>query len=346
MSYKFKYTERNVSRGSEFETRALLFMIAYGKNKDRIQYAFIDCFNDLTGYDEKNNKLFDVQSKGVASLTPKKIGVSLITLFENSLIDVGFSTFTLYLPVLKAEYVNDSSLMVFNSSNFGDRLNEVRSGLVGEYRRRNPESELSPEFDEKVNEFMDMVVFVYDHISKSDFIKRLSLFRKVDIKSVEFYEAIFDEVQQIQMAKKRINVEGREVSAIRDVLLFNKHIKVRDISVLIVNRIIGIDIFKRRSIPQGFLDQVRDLDPESVKDLILECNSNISKALFDKNAKREFWQFFEGALIAVNKEPTLSATDIFEQMKSNSKIVSKYMNGLSGIFLLALIKEGIEYEGA
>ena len=176
MKYKFKYTERNVSRGSEFETRALLFMIACGNDRETIQYAFIDCFNDLSGFDENRNMLFDVQSKGVSSLTPKKIGIALITLFENSLNQFGFASFTLYMPVLKSEYVNDPSLMVFSSANFGDRLKEVRSGLIGEYERRNSKCELPPEFDDKVNDFLNMVVYVYDNFSKSDYIKFLSLF--------------------------------------------------------------------------------------------------------------------------------------------------------------------------
>jgi hypothetical protein len=49
----------------------------------------IDCFNDITGENEKLDKLWDVQSKGIRTLYPTQIGTSLITLYENYISDHG-----------------------------------------------------------------------------------------------------------------------------------------------------------------------------------------------------------------------------------------------------------------
>jgi len=342
MNYKFKYTERNVARGSEFETRALLHLITLSKKHKEIKYIFIDCFNDVTGTQENCRTLFDIQSKGVANLTPRKIGTSLITLYENSLTDFNFSEYSLFFPQVDEKYVADSTLRVFGFENFGIRIDEIFEGLITEYLRRNAGVARTDQLEKSIREFIETVVFVCDHADNAEYIKALASFKDKELKRTEFYQSVFDEIRQIQMVKKRINIESKEIAAIHDALAFEKHLKTKDINALVINRLIGVDVFRKKSIPPAFLDQVRALDQEAVKDLILDCTAKLSKALFDKNSKQSFWDFLEAAISEVDKSPMETAERIYSNIESTKGNRCRYMQGVSGIFLIALIKEGVE----
>lgn len=339
--YKFKYTEKNLGRGSEFETRALLFLIGISPKKHLIHYIFIDCFNDLTGSGEKCDTLFDIQSKGVANMTPRKIGASLVTLFENSLSQLSFSSFSIFIPPAGVEYIVDSTLRTYQIDNFGSAKTKVIDGLKSEYIRRNPDLTADQDLDNSICSFVNKVVFVCDRGSKADYIKPLTSFKSKDVKDDNFFDAIFDEIQKSQLAKKTVNIELQQISAISEALLFEKHLKTQDINILVVNRLIGIDVFKRRAIPVAFLDEVRNLDSDSAKDLIIDCNSKLSKALFDKNSKLEFWSFLECALAKTYENPDYSSSDVYSLIEAEHGVLSRHMQGVAGVYLISLIKEGL-----
>lgn len=116
--YKFIYTERNNEKASEFETKSLLYLLTMRDDSSEIDTFVIDCFNDVTGADAICNKLWDVQSKGIKFLTPSKIGISLVTLFENYMSEIDFSYYILFFPKVSNIYFHYENSSVFGIENF------------------------------------------------------------------------------------------------------------------------------------------------------------------------------------------------------------------------------------
>ena len=81
--YKFKTSEQNNDKATEFETKSLLYLLTKIKGHSGISLFIIDCFNDVTGVSENYSDSWDIQSKNVASLTPRTVGKALYTLFAN-----------------------------------------------------------------------------------------------------------------------------------------------------------------------------------------------------------------------------------------------------------------------
>lgn len=47
--YKFKTSEQNNDKATEFETKSLLYLLTKIKGHSGISLFIIDCFNDVTG---------------------------------------------------------------------------------------------------------------------------------------------------------------------------------------------------------------------------------------------------------------------------------------------------------
>lgn len=50
--YKFKTSEQNNDKATEFETKSLLYLLTKIKGHSGISLFIIDCFNDVTGVAE------------------------------------------------------------------------------------------------------------------------------------------------------------------------------------------------------------------------------------------------------------------------------------------------------
>ena len=81
--YTFETTEQNNQKANDYETKALLYLLSFRDDSNNIETFAIDCFNDVTGCNNNFSILWDVQSKNVQGLNPRKIGGNLITLFHN-----------------------------------------------------------------------------------------------------------------------------------------------------------------------------------------------------------------------------------------------------------------------
>lgn len=88
--YTFKNTEINNKKASDFETKAMLYLLGMRSDSNEIDLIAVDCFNDVTGISEDFEKLWDVQSKNHGSLPPSKIGESLSTLYDNYISSITF----------------------------------------------------------------------------------------------------------------------------------------------------------------------------------------------------------------------------------------------------------------
>ena len=342
MAYEFKYTEQNLERASDFETKTLLFLLGFDQIKSKVHFLFIDCFNDVSGSDKNCSVLWDYQSKGVSNMSPRKIGESLFTLFDNYSSQLNFGKFALFMPKPKPTYVKDESLLEFGISNFGKHAEKIRQGLEVEILRRNNADTLTTEEQKRIGGFLEAVIFIADRGEKQDYIKNLVSFKDKDLKSKEFYSAIFNEIRGEQSNKKLNSIHGRHIQSISDALAFNKHLQTKDISILVVNRLMGVDLFKRTAIPLGFLSEVATLNSNDAKDLIIECQAKISRALFDKNNKIIFWKFLEKAMIEANNNTSQTPQEIYSNITNEGQTKYSHLSGQAGVYLISLLKEGLE----
>ena len=116
--------------------------------------------------------------------------------------------------------------------------------------------------------------------------------------------------------------------------------------MLIINRIIGVDIFKNKGIPIDFYPIINGKDIETIRDIIHECNSEISLMLFNNSDKSDFWKLFEKIYILVKNNSYKDINNIFDVVKSEKIIRKKVLNEMSAKYFIALIKEGVENENS
>lgn len=339
--YKIRYTERNNSTASEYETKALLYLLSKREDSKSVDYIIIDCFNDLTGADHTFSNLWDIQSKGVSSLTPTLIGKHLITLFQNYLSEFDFTSYILVIPCLQERFfvheIRDSfSINAFTT----DGVVNINTALEKEYTRR--EKMIDPDIKRKIEDFLRIVEFVVCDLASYQYVKDLVNFKNKNIKPTELYLSIFHEIRDKQSSLKNIKTEGFELSRPIDVLQYNKHLERNKIYILVINRLVGIDVFSTNTLPLSYLDEISHLDQENRKDHILKCNSDICRTLFNKNNQDYFWRFLENITNLIVANPNLSVRNLYQLLdKSISESVFTLSEDATILFI-ALIKDGLQ----
>lgn len=335
--YIFETTEQNNSKANDFETKSLLYLMSFKSDSTDIDTFFVDCFNDITGASSDLLKLWDVQAKNISSLRPKTIGKSLITLFQNFISSVNFYEYILFIPKLKENYLMDISLTEFKIDNFKD-IAKIQEGLEEEYKRRKKLGALSLKQLSQLNTFLEQIHFVTGDSSKAIYIKNIIQF-KSNIRDDNFFESVFNEVRSKQTELKNINIHNISINSIEEVLKLNKHLTKRQLETLVVNRIIVVELFKQR-IPNDFFDVINDKSSSDRKDIIQDCNANLSRLLFDKNSnKKKFWSLLEQILILVEEKDDIY--QILNRIKQYQ--IPKIINeDYTLLYLISMVKEGME----
>lgn len=335
MNYTFKNTEINNKKASDFETKSLLYLIS---RKKEIEYVTFDCFNDVSGVNKNHDKIWDVQSKNEKSLSPKKIGKYLFTLFDNYISTFSFHEFIFFAPILNEDYKINSKLNIYNLDNIEEKtLKRILNGLTEEVHRVKGNS---VDYSKQIGIFLEKVFIVEDNSSENEYIKSVTKFKKVGIKSDDFYTSIFTDLRNIQSAKKNTYIENEIISEIRDVLAFNRHLTTKDIEILIISRIIGVEIFNYSSIPITFFPIIKSLDQEEIKDILQECNSNLSRAFFNKNSNKVFWNVCEKIITFLNESKSTDVEYIYAETFKDYTFRISYLKDLTIKYLISIIIEG------
>ena len=97
MPYTVRSSEKLRKIASDYETKAMLYLMNFREDSSQIHYFVVDFFNDVTGMDRMAGKLWDVQSKASKSATAKAIGRELVTLFKNYVSEFEFTEYVLFL---------------------------------------------------------------------------------------------------------------------------------------------------------------------------------------------------------------------------------------------------------
>lgn len=336
--YQFTTTERNNEKASEYETKAMLYLFGCRQDSRDIDVFIIDCFNDVSGANYNVDRLWDVQSKGVKSLNPKKIGEALVTLFQNYISDIEFEHYILFMPKLKEMYLIDEDRAYFQIDNFKlQYIDKIRQGLKDEYARRNSSEPQRADLEH----FLQMVEFVIAEEQKQEYIKKITSFRASLRFEAAFYDAIFEDIRNQQTILKTKNINGYQIMNAAEVLQYEKLLWKKEIDALVINRILGMDLFNSRHVPNSFIDEIAMLDIEERKDVIQECQSDIAKLLFDKNGRHTFWRFFGRLLSYANAIRLESPREIAEQMRRDNVTIPRTLSEKSVVYLIAALKEGL-----
>ena len=125
-----------------------------------------------------------------------------------------------------------------------------------------------------------------------------------------------------------------------------KNIYRKDIELLVVNRVIGNDLFSSKGIPLYFIHEVQGMDEEDIADLIQECQTQISRTLFNKNNKRAFWLLLEEVMTTLEKNPSAGIRAIFKKMTAQTKNRLFTLDESALLYLIALVKEGLKNENS
>ncbi|MBI6121291.1 hypothetical protein [Salegentibacter maritimus] len=323
ISYKFTNTEINNKKAHDYETKSLLYLIGRRKDSKEIEYVTFDCFNDVSGVNKNSDKIWDIQSKNEKSLNPKKIGKYLFTLFDNFISSLEFKEFIFFSPPLNTNYKKDEKLNIYSVSNIESKtLERIRNGLKEEVKRVKGSKDI---YSVEQTEFLKKVIFVEDIGLENEYVKTITKFKNVDLKTDAFYKSVFQDLRDIQSAKKNTYIENSEIVEIREVLNFHRHLYAKDIELLIISRIIGCEIFNYQSIPIYFSPLLDGYDLEDRRDIIQDCNSNLSRAFYNKNCNRLFWNLCEEIIKCLEKHESRDIEELFESIFPDYKMKISYL---------------------
>ena len=339
--YTFKNTEINNKKASDFETKSMLYLLGMRSDSGEIEIITVDCFNDVTGANDDFSKLWDVQSKNHSSLPPSKIGESLSTLYDNYVSSILFSDYILFIPKLNRDYLIDDSLNVYDYGNINERQKQGIEKKLKEKINGNKSGSMPPLFVD----FLSKVTFVEDNKKISTYIKRISKFKNTKTVPEEIYDRIFNEIRNAQSSLKNSFIENEVILHPSEVLSFNRHITKAVINTLLISRLVGIDIFSFPGVPIPFISFIAGKDEEGIKDLLQECNENLSRAFFDKNGCREFWKLSEMIIGMIKDNPEGSVSDVYGQLESKIKIKTTYLTPETMQYMISLIKTGLDNAG-
>lgn len=345
--YSFYNTERTKEKGADYETYATLYLIGKHKDKDKFEYIIVDCFNDITAANKGIKKLWDVQCKGYSSISPSVIGSCLFTLYKNFCHTFPFTEFILFLEMVPVEYLIEQK-QIFKFSNFNSvHQNMIKAGLLNTIEKNNKIAfkdiqHIKLQDDQlTLTNFLGSVNFVVGYNNKVESIKKLIKFKNFNQKNDDFYISIFDDIRSRENNLKLHNIEGRSIETAPDVLKLNKCMTYEEITSLLISRIVGIDLFNYKSIPNLFFDELVGKERFQREEIITDCNSRLSKMFFDKNNKKNIWIFLERIIQIVDSNKTSNLNQLYNCVSKNIIDKISELNSITVKYLISIIQEGL-----
>ncbi|WP_407332117.1 hypothetical protein [Enterovibrio sp. 27052020O] len=343
--YTFRNTEITNKKSSDYETKSMLYLLGMRNDSNNIEIVIVDCFNDVTGVDENFTLMLDVQSKNYSKFNPAKIGESLFTLYDNFISNFKFDAYILFSQPFEKAYLLDSNLNSYNYENIHEKTKKRIEKKLREVIQKNH----CVIDEDSLGKFLLSVSFFNDDKPCSHYIKSMVEFGSKKIIKDLTYQNIFDEIRNKQSSLKNSEIENITIEKPEDVIKLNRFITKNQIKTLIISRIIGVsDIFKSEGVPYPFLEVITKesigFDGEVLKDLIFECNSNLSRAMFDKGTSHKFWKISEGIIKKITKEKSTNIYEIYESIHIKKINPPSYLDRLSILYLISLVVQGNENE--
>lgn len=342
MPYTVKSSEKLRKYSAEYETKALLYLMNFRADSDEIYYFVVDFFNDLTGMDRMSYNMWDIQSKGEKGVGPKAIGKELVTLFKNYISDFDFKTYILFMGGVSGTVRIDDTKTTFNISNIkATAKDKLIEGLKEESEKKSY-IDNSSITDENIINFLNKVTFVVDSKNSTEYVKAILKDHPNIVTDDSILNAIFNEIRDAQSSKKNINsVEGVTIQTTDEALHYSRHLTSNEIKMMALQRILNNNPIKQ-GIPTSFVDIYNLWPPERKKDQLDDCVQSLTRALFNKNSAKEFWELFEQIYNLIIKNPKQNVQGIFNLLSNDCKNSCPDFDVLSLKYFIAIMKDGIQ----
>lgn len=344
MEYIFNTSEPTTASGNSAETKALLHLLCFDEDSNKIDAFAIDCFNDVTGMDGQVTALFDVQSKATSKTSPRQIGKDLVTLYKNYTSEFSsfFKSYTLFLGGVSSSVLADDSSSYFRFEDMkSDARVKVRDGLLESCSEKSYiESELVS--DELIDEFLDRVKFVLAKPSCLDYIRPLIRTSAAIMPDDRALQKIFNEIRDTQSSfKNRPSIANRAISAPNQVWDCSRVLGRRQIELLIIERVINRNPMKD-PVPTSSLEYLGNQVPEYEEVLIEDCRNCITSQYFDKNNKEVFWRLLDAIVIEFDNDPIASIDDIYNRIDPMVRNDCGHLNRPALLYFIANVKDGLK----
>ncbi|MBO4701124.1 MAG: hypothetical protein J5625_00545 [Lachnospiraceae bacterium] len=342
MAYVVRATEKVRGIGADYETKALLYLMNYRDDSNEIDFFAIDFYNDVTGLDLHANKAWDVQSKGKKGSSAKEIGRELVTLFKNYMSELHFDYLILFIAEVPESFREDSSKNVFGIDNIKKgALNSVRDGLVDETKKRNYTNDNWIDGG-NIDSFLQTVTFVVDDKSKAEYIRGIIKVNPNYIPQDKILDGIFNKIRDVQASKKNNEpVEGEEVNQLRDVFLFDRIIKAKEIRLMVLNSFINYDVINS-PVPISFYQLLQRFDGIRQNEIIEDCKLNVSKILYDKTFTDEFWDLLDTICETISNNKNLSVKQTFDGISHLDIVNNPRLDDYTVQYLISVMKEALQ----
>lgn len=342
--YKVTASEERNEVATEYETKAMLYMMNYYSHSTDIHWFAIDFFNDVTGIDKFQTKCFDLQSKGVKSIQPNELGRFTVTLFKNYLSEFQFDDFILFIKDLSPTLKEAVTSATFFYEDLDPQIQaSIKNGLISEATKKTYIEDKSKVTDSTVEEFLKKVTFVVDDKTKEQYIKDAVELSDSIIVEDKYLRKIFKDIRDKQSSKKNNNVEGELLASIGCFYKYDKHITKDEIQDFIINSICFKSAFSTyKSVPKSFSKLFKSIDETIYDEEIEKCQDAVFRLLSDKNNKKAYWELFSDILFAIKGNPNLDIDNIYEVIDKNKVDAVHFLNVISCKYFISLIKESIK----
>lgn len=342
MTYKITASEKTKAKGSEFETKALLYLMNFRTDSQEIHYFVIDFFNDLTGLDRFSKKSWDLQSKAAKNNSQSALGKELVTLFKNFTSEIKFDFYILFIGGVTETIRKDNSKNVFNFDNITDDSKpKIKKALIQECIDKTYVDNAKVT-DTNIDNFLNEVIFVIDEMETYDYIKSIIKINPAIIPDNLTLNQIFNQIRDAQSAKKNNStVEGLSINSIDEFIYHSRHLDSNEIKMMVLNRIVHNDVMQR-GITKSFINIYHNFPEIDRKIMLEDCQLNIAKTLFDKNNSENFWNLFNEIYTNIINFPQNSVNEIYHCLDIDILDKTTYLDLTSLKYFIAIIKDSID----
>lgn len=341
MQYTIQSSEKTKSKGSEFETKALLYLMNFRNDSKEIYYFVVDFFNDLTGLDRYSNKAWDLQSKAAKNNYQGDIGKELVTLFKNYSSDFEFDHYILFLGGVADSIREDKTKNIFDINNITlDSQKKIKKSLIKECESKTYIEDYKITID-NITDFLKKVIFVIDDKEKSEYVKGIIKINPSIIPSDLLLEQIFNQIRDVQSSKKNNNnVEGITINEKEEFIYHNRHLTSNEIKMMALNRIVNNDIMQRGITP-SFGPIYYKIPETERKNMFEDCQHDLAKTLFDKNNSENFWDLFNNIYEVITSYKEMNIDQAYRLLNLDLLKKNNFLDILSVKYFMAVIKDGI-----
>ena len=343
MAYIIQSSERVRGIGAECETKAMLYLMNCREDSDQITLFAIDFYNDVTGLNTLADKAWDVQAKGTKSGGPKEVGRELVTLFKNFMSDLNFDYLILFLATVPATLRKDNTLTTFGIENIaeGQPMKALKAGLIEEAGKKEYIDDAWI-IDKNIDAFLRQVTFVIDDKSKAEYVRGIMSVNPKYIPQDSVLDGIFNKIRDAQAAKKNNeSVEGEVVTHLREVLYFDRFLKVREIRLMVLNSFINHDVMNTPP-PQSFYQLLHRFDGLKQKEIIEDCKLQVATLLYDKTNTEDFWKLLDLIYNVVGNNSTATVIQLFNLISDEEPVKNPRLDALTVQYLISVVKEAVQ----